>query len=106
MYYGELENSQLGHCITMGVRDFRFCRRSVGLRPTPKYPAARENNSSDTHGSCAFVLVSCANVFCSSRNLYVVEDCVTTLKGYVQADALTPNLLLGQQCWELLCPCW
>ena len=90
----------------MGVRDFRFCRRSVGLRPTPKYPAARENNSSDTHGSCAFVLASCTNVLCSSRNLYVVKDCVTTLKGHVQSDASTPNLLLGQQCWELLCPCW
>ena len=96
----------MGDCITMGVRDFRFCRRSVGLRPTPKYPAVRENNSSDTHGSCAFVLASCANVFCSSRNLYVVKDCVTTLKGHVQSDASTPNLLLGQRCWELLCLCW
>ena len=78
----------------------------MGLRPTPKYPAAHENNSSDTPGSCAFVLASCVNVLCSSRNLYVVKDCVTTLKGHVQSDASTPNLLLGQQCWELLCPCW
>ena len=74
----------------------------MGLRPTPKYPAAHENNSSDTPGSCAFVLASCVNVLCSSRNLYVVKDCVTTLKGHVQSDASTSNLLLGQQCWELL----